>query len=118
MHYLRWYELLTAAGFAVAGEDPLACSSPQLNRSPVVTRGTETGVYAVDLQAPCRLRDRLADLHAELRSLASRPDATADLAAIRERRSEITAVTGKLERALEEAEALLAPGRDLQHATG
>jgi hypothetical protein len=118
MHYRRWYELLTAAGFAVAGKDPLAVFLTQLNRSPVVTRGTQTGVYAIDLQAPRRLRDQLADLHAELRSLASTPDATADLAAIRERRSEITAVTGKLERALEEAEALLAPGRDLQHAAG
>jgi hypothetical protein len=118
MHYRRWYELLIAAGFAVAGKDPLAVFLTQLNRSPVVTRGTQTGVYAIDLQAPRRLRDQLADLHAELRSLASTPDATADLAAIRERRSEITTVTGKLERALEEAEALLARGRDLQHAAG
>jgi hypothetical protein len=118
MHYRRWYELLTAAGFAVAGKDPLAVFLTQLNRSPVVTRGTQTGVYAIDLQAPRRLRDRLAGLQAELRSLASTPEATADLAAIRERRSQITTVMGRLERALEEAEALLAPARDLQHAAG
>ena len=118
MHYRRWYELLTAAGFAVAGKDPLAVFLTQLNRSPVVTRGTQTGVYAIDLQAPRRLRDRLAGLQGELRSLAATPDATADLAAIRERRSEITAVMGRLERALEEAEALLAPGPDLQHVAG
>lgn len=118
MHYRRWYELLTAAGFAVAGKNPLAVFLTQLNRSPVVTRGTQTGVYAIDPQAPRRLRDQLTELHAELRSLASTPDATTDLAGIRERRSEITAVTGKLERALEEAEALLAPGRDLQHVAG
>jgi hypothetical protein len=118
LHYRRWYELLTAAGFKVAGKDPLAVFLTQLNRSPVVTHGTQTGVYAIDLQAPRRLREQLTDLHAELRSLASTPDAPADLAAIRARRSEITAETGKLERALEEAEALLAPGRDLQHAAG
>lgn len=118
MHYRRWYELLEQAGYVVAGKDPLAVFLTQISRSPVVTRGTQTGVYSLDLQAPRRLRDQLADLHAELRSLASTPDATADLAAIRTRRLDITTETGKLERALEEAEELLAPTPRLHHAAG
>lgn len=107
LHYRRWYELLTQAGYTVAGKDPLAVFLTQVSRSPVVTRGTQTGVYAIDPQAPRRLRERLAELHAELRSLASAPDMTADLAAIRESRRELTAAIGRVERALEEAEALL-----------
>jgi len=118
LHYRRWYELLTEAGYTVAGKDPLAVFLTQVSRSPVVTRGTQSGVYGVDPQASRRLRERLANLHAELRSLASTPNATADLAAIRERRREITAETGRTERALEEAEALLATVGDLQHAVG
>ncbi len=118
LHYRRWYELLIDAGYTVAGKDPLAVFLTQVSRSPVVTRGTQTGVYGVDPQAPRRLRERLADLHAELRSLASTPSATADLAAIRERRREITAETGRTERALEEAAALLVHMEDLQHAVG
>ncbi|UTI63333.1 hypothetical protein NBH00_18495 [Paraconexibacter antarcticus] len=117
VHYRQWYELLTDAGYTVAGKDPLAVFLTQVSRSPVVVRGTQTGVYALDPQAPRRLRGRLSDLHAELRSLASTPEATADLAAIRERRREITAETGRTERALEEAETLLAPADDVQYAT-
>jgi hypothetical protein len=102
----------------VSGKDPLAVFLTQVSRSPVVTRGTQTGVYTIDLAAPKRLRMRLADLHAELRSLARGADVTADLAGIRQRRRAITAETGRAERALEEAEALLTRLRDLQNATG
>lgn len=116
LHYRRWYELLTESGYTVAGKDPLAVFLTQLSRSPVITRGTQTGVYAIDLQAPRHLRDRLSELHADLRALASTPDATADLAAMRDRRREITAETGRTERALEEAEGLLTPARDLERA--
>lgn len=118
LHYRRWYGLLTDAGYTVAGKDPLAVFLTQVSRSPVIKRGTQTGVYGVDPQAPRRLRQRLDELHAELRSLASTPNLTADLAAIRERRSEIIAETGRTERALEEAERLLAPIGDLQRAVG
>jgi hypothetical protein len=117
LHYRRWYELLVDAGYVVAGKDPLAVFLTQLSRSPVVARGTQTGVYSLDLQAPRRLRERLADLHAELRSLASGADMTADLAAIRERRAEITAETGRVERALEEADLLLGH-EDARRAVG
>jgi hypothetical protein len=116
LHYRQWYELLVAAEYTVAGKDPLAVFLTQLSRSPVVTRGTQTGIYFLDSQAPRRLRQRLDELHAETRSLASTPNATADLAAIRARRAELTSAIARTERALEEAEALLAPAEHLHHA--
>lgn len=118
MHYRHWYELVTQAGYSVAGKDPLAVFLTQLSRSPLVTRGTQTGVYAVDLKAPRRLRERLSGLHLQMRALASTPETTADLAAIGERRAELTAQTARAERALEEAEALLAPVQDPLRAVG
>jgi hypothetical protein len=118
LHYRDWYERLVAAGYAVDGKDPLAVFLTQISRSPVITRGTTTGVYSLDPQAPSRLRQRLDELHAELRSLSSTPDTTADLAAIRARRAEVTSHIARAERALEEAESLLAPAQHLQRATG
>lgn len=114
MHYRKWYELLVTAGYTVAGKDPLAVFLTQLGRSPIVTRGTETGIYSLDSQAPRRLRKRLDELHAELRSLASTPDVTGDLAAIRARRAGLTSNIARTERALEEAESLLTPAAELQ----
>jgi hypothetical protein len=118
LHYRDWYERLVAAGYAVDGKDPLAVFLTQISRSPVITRGTTTGVYSLDPQAPRRLRQRLDELHAELRSLSSTPDTTADLAAIRARRAELTSEIARTERALEEAEPLLAPAQRLRPATG
>jgi hypothetical protein len=118
LHYRDWYARLVAAGYAVDGKDPLAVFLPQISRSPVITRGTTTGVYSLDPQAPRRLRQRLDGLHAELRSLSSTPDTTADLAAIRARRAELTSDIARTERGLEEAESLLAPAQHLQRATG
>ena len=118
LHYRRWYQLLAAAGYTVVGKDPLAVFLTQISRSPVVTRGTQTGVYSLDPQASRRLRQRLDELHAELRSLASTPDTTADLAAIRARRAELTSDIARTERALEEAESLLAPAQHPRRATG
>jgi chaperonin cofactor prefoldin len=117
LHYRRWYERLVAAGYTVVGKDPLAVFLTQISRSPVITRGTQTGVYSLDPQASRRLRQRLDELHAELRSLASTPDTTADLATMRARRAELTSDIARTERALEEAESLLAP-TDPQRATG
>ncbi len=81
----------------------------QLSRSPVVRRGTQSGVYELDPGAPRRLRDRLDALHAELRGIAGTPSATADLTAIRGRRAALTTQITQVEKALEEAEALLGP---------
>jgi chaperonin cofactor prefoldin len=107
MHYRDWFEALRAAGYAVAGKDPLAVFLTQLSRSPAVRRGTQSGVYELDPGAPRRLRERLDALHAELRGLTAAPSATADLTAIRARRAAITTEITRVEKALEEAEAVL-----------
>jgi hypothetical protein len=118
LHYRDWYERLVAAGYAVAGKDSLAVFLTQISRSPVISRGTQTGVYSLDPHAPKRIRQRLAELHATLRSLPSTPEVTTDLAAIRARRAELTSDIARTERALEEAEALLGPAQHLHQATG
>jgi chaperonin cofactor prefoldin len=107
MHYRDWFEALRAAGYAVAGKDPLAVFLTQLSRSPAVRRGTQSGVYELDPGAPRRLRERLDALHAELRGLTAAPSTTADLTAIRARRAAITTEITRVEKALEEAEAVL-----------
>jgi hypothetical protein len=111
LHYRAWFDALVAAGHEVGGKDPLAVFLTQLSRSPVVRRGTQSGVYELDTGAPRRLRDELDTLHAELRGIAGTPSATADLTAIRHRRAALTAQITQVEKALEEAEALLgSPG--------
>jgi hypothetical protein len=112
LHYRAWFDAVRAAGFEVAGKDPLAVFLTQLSRSPVVRRGTQSGVYELDPDAPVRLRQRLDALHADLRGLTAAPTATADLTAIRARRAAITTQITQVEKALEEAEAVLAPGDD------
>jgi len=108
LHYREWFALLRDAGFEVAGKDPLAVFLTQLSRSPVVRRGTQAGVYELDLGAPALLETRLDRLHDELRRLTARPEATADLAAIRGRREQLTIEINQTEKALEEARAALA----------
>jgi hypothetical protein len=108
LHYREWFALLRRAGFEVAGKDPLAVFLTQLSRSPVVRKGTQAGVYELDLGAPARLGMRLDRLHDELRALTARPEATADLAAIRAQREQLTVEISQTEKALEEAEATLA----------
>jgi hypothetical protein len=109
LHYRAWFDALRAAGFAVAGKDPLAVFLTQLGRSPVVRKGTQSGVYELDPEAPARLRTRLEALHTELRGLTSTPAATADLTAIRARRAALTTQIGHVEKALEEAVTVLPP---------
>jgi hypothetical protein len=107
LHYRQWYAALQTRGFAVAGKDPLAVFLTQLGRSPVVRRGTQSGVYELDRSAPSRLRQRLAGLHEELRRLAATPGQATGLAAARARRAQLHAEIGQVEKALEEAEAAL-----------
>jgi hypothetical protein len=97
LHYRRWYELLTDAGFAIAGKDPLAVFLTQITRSPVVQRGSGPGVYALDRHAPERLREALRRLQRELASTAFD----------RTRRARVTKEIARAERALEEAEQAL-----------
>ena len=111
LHYRDWFEALRQAGFAVAGKDPLAVFLTQLSRSPAVRKGSQSGVYELDRSAPQRLRQQLDRLHDELRALTATPSATADLPTIRARRVELTTEIGHAEKALEEAEQVLAqPG--------
>ena len=107
LHYRAWFDAVRAAGFDVAGKDPLAVFLTQLSRSPVVRRGTQSGVYELDPDAPRRLRGRLDALHADLRNLTAAPSATTDLTAIRARRAALTTQITHVEKALEEAEAVL-----------
>jgi hypothetical protein len=109
LHYRAWFDALIVAGYEVSGKDPLAVFLTQLGRSPVVRRGTQSGVYELDTGASRRLRDELDALHAELRGIAAAPSATADIVAIRGRRAALTAQITQVEKALEEAETVLGP---------
>jgi hypothetical protein len=118
LHYRAWFDALRAAGYAVAGKDPLAVFLTQLGRSPVVRRGTQSGVYELDPSAPRRLRERLDALHGELRGLTAAPSATADLTAIRARRAALTGEISRVEKALEEAESALGAAAERVAAAG
>jgi hypothetical protein len=49
IHYRRWYELVTEAGYAAGGKDPLATFLTQVTRSPLVQRVEgRSGVYEID----------------------------------------------------------------------
>jgi len=111
LHYREWFGLLAGAGYSVAGKDPLAVFLTQLSRSPLVRRGTQSGVYELELQAPARLRSRLQDLQAELRELTTTASTeTTDLGSIRSRRTALNLEISKVEKTLEEADKTLAKG--------
>jgi hypothetical protein len=111
LHYREWFGLLAGAGYSVAGKDPLAVFLTQLSRSPLVRRGTQSGVYELELQAPARLRHRLHDLQSQLRELTATPASeTTDLSSVRSRRMALNVEITKVEKALEEAEATLRKG--------
>jgi hypothetical protein len=107
LHYREWFALLGQGGYSVAGKDPLAVFLTQLSRSPVVRRGTQSGVYELDLDAVDRLRRELAESQQQLRMLTS-ASSTTDLSTIRAQRTSLTREIDNLEKALEEA----------QHTTG
>lgn len=103
LHYRDWYELMREAGYAVAGSDPLALFLTQLTRSPVVRKSTASGVYAVDREAPQRIRQRLERLACELREVTATAPGPVELATLRARRCELDRAISRQERALEEA---------------
>lgn len=111
LHYRDWHALVTEAGFVVAGKDPRAVFLTQISRSPVVRRSTQSGVYELDADAPARLRGELDRLQGQLRELTSESSAPADLAAIRERRAQLTGEIDQTEKALEEAVRVLGEDR-------
>jgi hypothetical protein len=104
LHHRDWYALLVAAGYEIAGKDPLAVFLTQLTRSPAVRRSGAPGVYEVDRGASAREAARLAELQRELRTLTAAVPA-ADLTAIRAVMAEIT----RAERALAELTRVLGP---------
>jgi len=112
LHYRAWFDLLTRAGFRVAGKDPLATFLTQLSRSPAVRKSTQSGVYELDRGAAARLRRRVEQLHDELRALTTAPTAGGDGGLVRNRRSELNAQLSRTEKALEEVEALFAQARE------
>ena len=95
LHYREWFDLLTRAGHAVAGKDPLAVFLTQLTRSPVVRKSATPGRYELDRQADQRLKRRIDRLHREY------------LSATRTNRTRITAEIAKTERQLDEAQRAL-----------
>jgi hypothetical protein len=107
LHYRDWYEAVSAAGFNVAGKDPLAVFLTQISRSPVIRKSTQSGVYELDTTAARRLRGRLERLHEDLRSLAATAGAAPDLAVVRSRRAQIHSEISHVEKSLMEAEELL-----------
>lgn len=108
LHYRDWHALLEQNGYVVAGKDPLAVFLTQLNRSPVVRRGTQSGVYELNTGAVAQLHRRLEERQRELRKLIAAPSSAADLSAIRSQRTSLNQEIGKLESALQEAEQTLA----------
>jgi hypothetical protein len=114
LHYRAWFQMLADAGYTVAGKDPLAVFLTQISRSPLVRKSTQSGVYELDVDAPGRLRRKIAHLHAELRDLTTHSSDTADLREIRVRRKELTATIGHAESALEEAELMLSASETRQ----
>jgi septal ring factor EnvC (AmiA/AmiB activator) len=112
LHYREWFELLTGDNrHVVAGKDPLAVFLTQLSRSPAVRKGPGAGVYELDIQAAPRLRDQIDGLQRELRELSA--TGAADLAAIRARRTQLSAEISRAERALEEVTRVLSPAPEL-----
>lgn len=109
-HYRDWFKLLERNGYAVEGKEPIAVFLTQISRSPVVRRGTQSGIYEIRLDAADHLREQLASRQRELRALTSAADGTTDLGDIRARRMSLTREINKLEKALEEARAALEPG--------
>lgn len=107
LHYRDWFALLERNGYTVAGKDPVAVFLTQISRSPVTHRGTQSGIYEVQVNAADELGRQLEARQRELRALTSTPASTTDLTSIRARRTSLTREIDKLEKALDEARATL-----------
>lgn len=110
LHYRSWFELLIESGVEIAGKDPMATLLTNISRSPVVVRGAEAGTYAIDSEAPDRLRKELGEFHAELVDLAGviarNDEPTPQLL---EHRSELLSSIQRHEKLLGEADRVLGP---------
>jgi hypothetical protein len=105
VHYRDWFDLLALQGFLPAGKNPLATFLTQIGRSPVVRRTTTSGIYVLDLEFPRQARERLERLSAELSAIqeGSAHVTVEEIAAMRERRAQLTAELRETARQLEEA---------------
>ena len=109
IHYRDWYRLLEEQGFAVVGKKPLAVFLTQVSRSPVIRKTTSPGVYALDRDAPGRLRRELAQREGELWAMSGQPPDGRNRE-LRGRRRALVQAIGQLERALDEALGTLPHG--------
>jgi hypothetical protein len=107
IHYRHWYELLLGAGYEIGGENPLGRFLTQLTRSPVILRSTRSGIYALDREAPARIRRRWEELQAELASWCQTGGEPEAWAREETRRRRLVCDLGRLERDLQEAEESL-----------
>lgn len=105
LHYREWYDEVLRAGYRISGKNPLAVFLTQLNRSPVVRKGSQAGVYELDRTAPRRLRRELEELQRQLRDVAA--ESGYDREEVRQRRHRLTIEIGRVEKSLEEADEVL-----------
>ena len=108
IHYSDWFDLVRAAGYDIAGRDPLATFLTQVSRSPVVIRSDQPGTYLLDEEAPQALREELDELNKELLALHNGQQTIEEIATARDRRSDLVTRISRIERALEEALLALA----------
>lgn len=95
--------MYSESGHGIAGHDPQASFLTQIGRSPVVRRATERGLYALDIEAPRHLRERLHLLHQELARLHEGQQTIEEIATVATRRAELTREASDAERDLQEA---------------
>lgn len=103
IHYQQWYGLFRGAGYAIDAQDPAAAFLTQISRSPVVRRADAPGVYALDLEAPAKLREQLRRLEEKLVRTPVSGETAEELAAAREQRTKLLTAARATERQLEEA---------------
>jgi hypothetical protein len=108
-HYTEWFQELLDRGYAVAGRDPLAAFLTQLNRSPVVRRESEPGMYRLDFEVVAEIERQLLELNQRLARLHQGQQTIEGIASVRDERERITTSIDQLERTLAEAHATLHP---------
>ena len=109
VHYREWYDLLTEHGYVVLAKDPLASFLVNVCRSPLVTRGSQPGTYAIDGDAEGRLRQQLVEAQAEYRDVCAVIADSGGSPSDREHRTRLNAHAQMLERHAAEAERIFTP---------
>jgi hypothetical protein len=115
LHYRRWYDLVVAAGYAVAGKTPEAVFLTQIGRSPMVCKAPDTGIYVLDRDASSRIRETLGHLQANLRDFSTQAGGDVDSFTRAASRRQLVADINRAERSLAEVTDLLPGGVVLAH---